>query len=44
VLVANALRIGDEQQDDGALRASQLYFDAIRVGAAVLAIPFGAEP
>jgi AcrR family transcriptional regulator len=43
-LVANALRIGDEQQDDGALRASQLYFDAIRVGAAVLAIPFGTEP
>jgi AcrR family transcriptional regulator len=44
VLVANALRIGDEQQGDGALRASQLYYDAIRVGTAALAIPFGIEP
>lgn len=43
-LVANALRIGDEQQGDGALRASQLYFDAIRVGAVILATPFGTEP
>jgi hypothetical protein len=43
-LVANALRIGDEQQGDGAPRASQLYFDAIRVGAAALAVPFGTEP
>ncbi|SFG47000.1 hypothetical protein SAMN05518801_13111 [Novosphingobium sp. CF614] len=43
-LVANALRIGDEQRGDGTLRASQLYFDAIRVGAAAFAIPFGTEP
>jgi AcrR family transcriptional regulator len=43
-LVANALRVGDDRQDDGTLRVSQLYFDAIRVGAAALAIPFGATP
>jgi hypothetical protein len=42
-LVANALRIGDEQGGDP-LSASQLYFDAIRVGAVILATPFGTEP
>jgi hypothetical protein len=42
-LVAHALRIGDERSPDEAGKTSQLYFDAIRVAAAVLATPFATE-
>jgi AcrR family transcriptional regulator len=39
-LIAAALRMSDEHQDDDGLTASQRYFDAVRVGAAALCVPF----